>query len=64
VIVRDGNPNWYAVHIVVRRERLFQAVAELRAIGGSGVVVAPVTYIFEEEPARYRAMMEALEEGA
>ena len=64
VIVRDGNPNWYAVHIVVRRERLFQAVAELRAVGGSGVVVAPVTYIFEEEPARYRAMMEALEEGA
>ena len=63
VVVRDGNPNWYAVHIVVRRERLFQAVAELRAIGGSGVVVTPVTYIFEEEPARYRAMMEALEEG-
>jgi len=26
--------------------------------------VAPVTYICEEEPARYRAMMEALEEGA
>ena len=60
VIVRDRNPNWYAVHIIVRRDRLFQAVAELRAIGGSGVVVAPVTYIFEEEPARYRAMMEAL----
>jgi ATP phosphoribosyltransferase len=64
VVVRDGNPNWYAVHIVVRRERLFQAVAGLRAIGGSGVVVTPVTYIFEEEPTRYRAMMEALGEGA
>lgn len=61
VMVRDGNPNWYAVHIVVRREWLFQAVAELRAIGGSGVVVTPVVYIFEEEPARYRAMMEALD---
>ena len=61
VIVRDGNPNWYAVHIVVRRDRLFQAVAELRAIGGSGVVVTPVTYIFEEEPTRYRAMMEAIQ---
>jgi len=36
-------------------------VAELRAIGGSGVVVTPVTYIFEEEPACYRAMMEALQ---
>ena len=63
VIVRDKNPNWYAVHIVVRRELLFQTVAELRAIGGSGVVVTPVTYIFEEEPARYRAMMEAIQEN-
>ena len=62
VVVRDGNPNWHAVHIVVRRNQLFQAVAELRAIGGSGVVVTPVIYIFEEEPARYRAMMEAIQE--
>ena len=63
VVLRDGNPNWYAVQIVVRREQLFQAVAELRSIGGSGVVVTPVAYIFEEEPARYRAMMQAIQEG-
>jgi ATP phosphoribosyltransferase len=62
VIVRSGEPNWYAVHIVVRREKLFEAVSELRLIGGSGVVVAPVTYIFEEEPPRYRAMLQALED--
>jgi ATP phosphoribosyltransferase len=61
VVVREGSPNWYAVHIVVRRQDLPQAVAELRSIGGSGVIVSPVTYIFEEEPARYRAMMDALE---
>jgi ATP phosphoribosyltransferase len=61
VVVRDGNPNWYAVHIIVRRDQLFQAVAELRAIGGSGVVVTPVAYIFEEEPTRCRAMMEAVQ---
>ena len=64
VVVRDGSANWYAAHIVVQRDQLFQVVSELRAIGGSGVVVAPVTYIFEEEPARYRAMMEALNGGA
>ncbi len=64
VIVPDGNPDWYAVHIIVRRDQLFRAVSELRAIGGSGVVVSPVVYIFEEEPARCRAMMEALEETA
>ena len=61
VFVRDGDPNWYAVHVVVRRDRLFQAVGELRAIGGSGVVVAPVAYIFEEEPPRYAAMLQALQ---
>jgi ATP phosphoribosyltransferase len=61
VVVRDGDPNWYDVHIIVRRDRLLQAVAELRAIGGSGVVVTPVTYIFEEEPERIRAMMETIE---
>ena len=60
VLVADGNPNWYAVQVVVRRDALIEAIAELRAIGGSGVVVTPVTYIFEEEPDRYRAMMDAV----
>lgn len=60
VITRQGD-DWYAVHIVVRRDQLTQAIAELRAVGGSGVVVTPVTYIFEEEPASYRAMLAALE---
>jgi len=61
VVVQDEDPNWHAVHIVVRRDQLFRAITELRAIGGSGVVVTPVTYIFEEEPARCRAMLQALE---
>jgi ATP phosphoribosyltransferase len=63
VVIRDGDPNWYAIHIVVRRDELFQAITELRAIGGSGVVVTPVTYIFEKEPTRCRAMMDAIQGG-
>ncbi len=55
------DPEWFAVNIVVQRPHLFQAITELRAIGGSGVVVSPCTYIFEEEPERYRAMLTALE---
>ena len=54
-------PNWFAVNIVVQKPDLFQAIAELRNIGGSGVVVSPCKYIFEEEPERYRAMLTALE---
>lgn len=60
IIHRDGDPNWYDLHIIVQRDELFAAINELRAIGGSGVVVAPVIYIFEEEPPRYKAMLEAL----
>lgn len=66
VYVRDhlrNGTNWYAVNIVVRRDQLFAAVGELRAIGGSGVVVVPCAYIFEEEPARYLAMLAALEDA-
>jgi ATP phosphoribosyltransferase len=58
--VREDDPNWYAVNIIVRRSELFQAINELRAIGGSGVIAVPVTYIFDEEPPRYRAMLQAL----
>jgi ATP phosphoribosyltransferase len=64
VVARDGGRGWFAVHIVVRRDALFDAVAELRGIGGSGVVVTPVSYIFEEEPDRCRAMMASLKLGA
>ncbi len=61
VITREGEA-WFAVHIIVARDRLADAIAELRQIGGSGVVVGPVTYIFEEEPEAYKAMLRALEE--
>ena len=61
-VITRQNGGWYAVHIVVRQDQLFQAIAELRAIGGSGVVVTPVTYIFEEEPAACQAMLEALQD--
>ncbi|MCE1253483.1 MAG: ATP phosphoribosyltransferase [Anaerolineae bacterium] len=62
VYPRDLSKNWYAVNIIVHRDELFSAINELRAVGGSGVVVMPVTYIFEEEPPRYQAMLKALQE--
>jgi ATP phosphoribosyltransferase len=60
VIVRDDGPHWYSATVVVRRDHLPQAISELRLIGGSGIIVSPVTYIFEEEPPRYKAMLSAL----
>jgi ATP phosphoribosyltransferase len=55
--VRD----WYAIAIIVRKQRLVQAVGQLRAIGGSGVVVTPATYIFEDEPVTYRKLLAELD---
>jgi ATP phosphoribosyltransferase len=60
VIVRNPSENWYAVNIIVQRSYLYQAITELRSIGGSGVVVTPVKYIFDEEPPRYTALLQAL----
>ncbi|MBI4761817.1 MAG: ATP phosphoribosyltransferase [Chloroflexota bacterium] len=61
VITRESKRGWYSVTVVVRRDHLPQAIGELRAIGGSGIIVSPLTYIFEEEPPRYRAMLAELQ---
>lgn len=60
IVRRDGDNNWHAMHIIVHKDELFKAITELRAIGGSGVIVTPVTYIFEEEPPRVKAMVDKL----
>ena len=51
----------YAIHIVVKKEKLPQAIQELREIGGSGVVVSPVNFIFDEQPLEILNMLNALE---
>ncbi len=61
VITRQGQ-KWFAVHLIVRKNQLHQAIREIREIGGSGVVVSPVSYIFEEEPKEVSDMIEALEQ--
>lgn len=51
---------WHSVTIVVHKDRVIPAVRALRSVGGSGVIVTPVTYIFEEEPVRARRLNENL----
>lgn len=60
IVTRESNQDWHSVTVVVPRKRLPQAITELRSVGGSGIIVSPVTYIFEEEPPRYTAMLAAL----
>ncbi len=64
IVSPDGGDNkLFSVTIVVAKKNLVKAIAELRGIGGSGVIVTPISYIFEEEPERYKAMLAALETG-
>jgi ATP phosphoribosyltransferase len=60
IVVKEDAQNWYAVNIIVAREIILRTIRELRAIGGSGVVVMPITYIFDEEPLRIKTMMQSL----
>lgn len=60
VVTRSEEGGWWAMNIVVSSGRLFSAIQQIRAIGGSGVVVTPLTYIFEEHPARYQQLLAAL----
>jgi len=60
ILTRDTE-NFFAIHVVVRKEELHKAIGEIREIGGSGVVVTPVNYIFEEEPGEIINMMGALD---
>ena len=55
-VFTHSGEQWNAVTIVVHKDRIIPAVRALRAIGGSGVIVSPVTYIFEEEPERARRL--------
>ena len=59
VITHQGE-NWFAVNLIVKKFQLGDAIKELRSIGGSGVVVTPINFIFEEEPEAYTRMLEEL----
>lgn len=52
--------DYYAIVICVHRKALYNSVKQLRSIGGSGVLVSPLTYIFEEETPRWRSLVKKL----
>lgn len=52
---------YFDCSVCIPRKELYQAVKGFRQAGGSGVVVNPVTYIFEEEPVRWRKLLDSLD---
>ncbi|XP_021901656.1 ATP phosphoribosyltransferase 2, chloroplastic-like [Carica papaya] len=59
---RDGRvvADYYAMVICVPKNALYKSVQQLRAIGGSGVLISPLTYIFDEETPRWRELLSKL----
>lgn len=54
----DSDDGMYAISIVIQKEQLYSAIEQLRQVGGSGVTVLPVTFIFPQICARWVALME------
>jgi ATP phosphoribosyltransferase len=44
----------------VPKKKLYGAVKVLQKLGGSGVLVQPMTYIFDEEPQRWKQLLTTL----
>ncbi|XP_038995429.1 ATP phosphoribosyltransferase 2, chloroplastic-like [Hibiscus syriacus] len=59
---RDGKvaADYYAIVICVPKKALYKSVQQLRAIGGSGVLISSLTYIFDEETPRWRELLSKL----
>lgn len=57
----DSDEGMYAISIVLPKGRLYSAVKQLRKVGGSGVTVLPVKYVFPEECRRWNALLESLD---
>ncbi|WVZ55353.1 hypothetical protein U9M48_006025 [Paspalum notatum var. saurae] len=51
---------YYALNVVVPQKLLYKSIQELRSIGGSGVLVTKLTYIFDEETPRWRNLLSGL----
>ncbi|XP_057465006.1 ATP phosphoribosyltransferase 2, chloroplastic-like isoform X4 [Actinidia eriantha] len=52
--------DYYAIVICVPKKLLYKSVQQLRAIGGSGVLISPLTYIFDEETPRWCELLSTL----
>lgn len=56
----DSDEGMYAISIVLPKEKLYSAVRQLRRVGGSGVTVLPVKFVFPGECIRWKDLIKEL----
>lgn len=59
-VYSDDAGTWYAVTMVVPRDKLLVAVEHLRRIGGESVTVVQAYYVFQEQCKSYQDLLRAL----
>jgi ATP phosphoribosyltransferase len=59
-----GGRGWWAVNVVVPSSAVYRAIRQMREAGGSGVVVTPARYVFEEQSERCRRLAGPVRETA
>lgn len=56
----DSDEGMYAISIVVPKDGLYSAIQQLRSVGGSGVTVLPVSFIFPQTSSRWDTLIRTL----
>jgi ATP phosphoribosyltransferase len=51
---------WYAVTVVVQKRDTLEAIEHLRRMGGNGIAVVPMLYLFQTECAAYQRLLASL----
>ena len=62
VYSKHEGTDWYAITIVVEKDKVMPAVEHLRQIGGNGITVSPTTYAFEDKCLAYERLLAVLSE--
>ena len=60
VFDRAGSGNIFSIGLVIPKDKIADAINQLRAVGASGLIATPVRYIFEEQPLSYRQLLQNL----
>ena len=59
-VYSEDEGSWFAVTLVVPRERLLEAVDHLREIGAGSVTVSQAHYVFQDRCNSYQSLLQAL----
>jgi ATP phosphoribosyltransferase len=58
--IPDDSQGWYMVTVVVAQERMLELTDHLRGLGGAGIAIVQVQYVFEAHSDTYERLLREL----